>query len=275
MNNWRAPTLIRRALTKTDRGESYWKCVRELQGRGTEEVFGLAADRCRKKDNASRSLGADILGQLGTPDRPFREPSLDVLWRLLSLAKSPLVLNSALVAVGHLQEKSDVRNIHLIASFAKHPSEIVRYGVVHALLARSDPRSITTLVGLSNDEAVMVRDWATFGLGSMVEQDSPRIRRALKDRLDDPDVDTRLEALVGLARRKSSDTRSRLIVELQKPDPTSLVFEAALEFGDASLLPLIEIHRRSADEKTNPDWLSVVSFACEMLSRNGKTNGRR
>lgn len=268
MKSWRVPTLIRRALARTDQSEPYWKCVRELQIRGTEEVFDAAAQLCRKRDNASRSLGADILGQLGTPNRPFRKRSLEILWSLLSLAKSPKVLNSALVAIGHLQEKSDARKIRLVTNLANHSSETVRYGVVHALLSRSDPLSVKTLIGLSNDKVATVRDWATFGLGSMTELDSPRIRKALKERLDDSDLDTRHEALVGLARRKSRDARDRLIAELQEPEPYSLVFEAAIEFDDPSLLPLIEKHRQTVDDRTDPAWLSEVEFACEMLSKS-------
>lgn len=234
---------MRRALSQTSQTDTYWKCVRELHVRGTDEVFDAAAAQCRKKTNASRSLGADILGQLGTPGRPYREPSLKQLWSLLRSARSPHVLNSILVAIGHLQEKTDTRNVRLLTGLANHKNELVRSGVVNALLSRSDPKSIATLIQLSRDPRVAVRDWATFGLGSMIDVDSPQIRKALLERLDDSDSETHYEALVGLARRKLPQVRERLIAELQRESPMSIVLEAAMESGDPSLLRLIEKHR--------------------------------
>ena len=46
-----------------------------------------------------------------------------------------------------------------------------------------------------------VRDWATFALGTLAEADAEELRDALAARLDDPDEDTRLEAVHGLAVR--------------------------------------------------------------------------
>ena len=65
-----------------------------------------------------------------------------------------------------------------------------------------DQRSIDGLICLTMDSSVEVRDWATFGLGSMTEQDTPMLRQALLARLDDLDDIVRGEALVGLARRQ-------------------------------------------------------------------------
>jgi hypothetical protein len=46
-----------------------------------------------------------------------------------------------------------------------------------------------------------VRDWATFALGTLASQDTVELRDALVARLDDPDPETRLEAVHGLALR--------------------------------------------------------------------------
>ena len=46
-----------------------------------------------------------------------------------------------------------------------------------------------------------MRDWATFALGSLAPQDTPELRDALASRLEDPDPETRLEAVHGLALR--------------------------------------------------------------------------
>jgi HEAT repeat protein len=139
--------------------------------------------------------------------------------------------------------------------------------VVNALLARSDKTSVATLIQLSTDKAASVRDWATFGLGSQIDVNSPSIRKALADRLDDPDLDTRTEALMGLARRKDPRALEMLKRELVGLEPTSLVFDAAAELRDRSLLPLIEKHRNTVDTATNPGWIAAVCEAHERLSK--------
>ena len=61
--------------------------------------------------------------------------------------------------------------------------------------------ALAALIELSADEASGVRDWATFALGTLAEDDGDALRDALAARLDDPDEDTRLEAVHGLALR--------------------------------------------------------------------------
>ena len=46
-----------------------------------------------------------------------------------------------------------------------------------------------------------MRDWATFALGMLASQDTIELREALVARLEDPDPETRLEAVHGLALR--------------------------------------------------------------------------
>jgi HEAT repeat protein len=46
-----------------------------------------------------------------------------------------------------------------------------------------------------------VRDWATFGVGVLGDQDSIELRESLRRRLNDSNTDAREEAVVGLAKR--------------------------------------------------------------------------
>ncbi len=85
-------------------------------------------------------------------------------------------------------------------------------------------------------------------------------------RLRDPDLDTRCEALMGLARRKAPSCKKHLIHELKSTEPTSLVFEAAAALGDHSLLPLVETHYTGIDADTDPGWLASLADACRALS---------
>jgi len=72
-----------------------------------------------------------------------------------------------------------------------------------------------------------VRDWATFGLGVLGDHDSQETRDALFHRLNDEDVATREEALVGLAKRHDTRILPQLIHELQQPSISYRVAEAA------------------------------------------------
>jgi hypothetical protein len=102
---WRVPTLIRHALRTKDE-KSAWQCVVLLQVRATRDVFITAAQLCRSADSQKRRLGADILGQLGTPARPFRNESLRILHHMLRAESTSKVLNSVLTALRHCPKKT-------------------------------------------------------------------------------------------------------------------------------------------------------------------------
>ena len=81
-----------------------------------------------------------------------------------------------------------------------------------------------------------MRDWATFGLGSQIDPDTPEIREALARRLNDQDRDTRLEALVSLAKRKDDRVLKPLLAELSSDqDVAELALTAAEALADPAL----------------------------------------
>ncbi len=266
MKSWHTSTLIKRALSRSNESDSYWNCVHELRRRPSQETFDAAVSLTKANTNAKKALGADILAQLGTPAKPFYEPSLTALWSLLKSPKSPMVLYSVLTAIGHLQKETDSRRIKDVTTLSSHPSDEVRMGVVHALLGRRDERSIKTLVRLSADKKSDIRDWATFGLGTLIDVDTPIVRKALERRLADPDLDTRSEALMGLASRKAPSCKEHLIHELKSAEPTSLVFDSAAALGDPALLPLVQTHYTDIDRDTDSGWLASLDEACKALS---------
>jgi hypothetical protein len=88
-----------------------------------------------------------------------------------------------------------------------HPDPDVRLAVTRALPGGVEHPSAKAqvaqaLIRLTNDDSSDVRDDAVFGLGSILDLDTAEIRDALRARLFDSDLDTRLEALVGLAERR-------------------------------------------------------------------------
>ncbi|MDQ6659561.1 MAG: HEAT repeat domain-containing protein [Chloroflexota bacterium] len=189
--------LIRAALTEADEDVA-WKAIGELQGRGSRDVFDHACKLCVSPEAHERRVGVDILGQLGTPHPTFHEETVTVLLRMLEQEQEPDVLYSVAVALGH---HSDPRAIVPLVRLKGHPDDLVRFGVVFGLLCYEDELAIQTLIELSTDTDAHVRDWATFGLGSQIDTDTPTIRAALVARLTDEDADTKREAMVGLARR--------------------------------------------------------------------------
>lgn len=246
--------LLHIALTDVDE-DAAWKAVSELQRRGDRDVFDRACRLCTAEDAQARCVGADILGQLGVqlgrPGRAFHEETIAVLLRMLEQEQDPKVLHSVAIALGHRQ---DPRAIEPLVGFKNHPDEFVRYGVVHGLLGHGDELAVQTLIELSTDPDADVRDWATCGLGSVIEADTPAIRAALFARLTDEDGDTRGEAMVGLARRHDRRMVEPLLNDLKAGWFGSLLAEAAAEIGDPRLHPVL-VRLREEWEGDKNGWL--------------------
>jgi HEAT repeat protein len=119
---------------------------------------------------------------------------------------------------------------------------------VHALLPRDELPAQRLLIELSADSAEAVRDWATFGLGTCCLSDSPEIRAALVERLEDTDDQTRGEAIFGLAKRKDPRALPAIARELARDEVSGLAIEAAEKMPDQRFLPALEALLRSSPE---------------------------
>jgi len=166
------------------------------------------------------------------------------------------VLHSIGVALGHLR---DPRAVSALLPIKSHPDPTVRFGVVLGLSPHSTPSAIEGLIQLSMDPDDDVRDWATFGLGSMTDVDTPAVRQALVARLEDGNDEIRGEALTGLAQRRDQRVLEPLRRELTGRPVGVLAIDAAGSLGDPSLLPLL-LRLRSAAANANSDayFLSVL-----------------
>jgi HEAT repeat protein len=209
--------------------EAPWAAVSSLRRIGTREVFEHAVTWVQSDDPRKRTRGIDVLAQLGkTADHPsnnFPEESYAVVTTALQREQELQPLNSAVAALGHLD---DPRAIPLIAAFHSHPSSEIRFSVTCALgCFPNDALSIETLRALLEDPDDDVRDWATFGLGVLGDHDSPEIRDALCGRLMDPDTDVREEAMAGLAKRQDARVVPSLIHALEQPEISGRVIETA------------------------------------------------
>jgi HEAT repeat protein len=89
------------------------------------------------------------------------------------------------------------------------------------------------------DEDAVVRDWAVFGLGCQREFDSPALRLALRDRLDDLGEETAMEAAIALGLRGDVSALPYLIDILNQEYVEERAIEAAQVLGDPSLKPAL------------------------------------
>jgi HEAT repeat protein len=215
--------LIATALTEPDE-DLAWEAVCVLHFRGSKQVLGRASELCRSPQIAERRLGANILGQLGLPERTFPSECLEILLAMLNGESDASVLQATLVALWHLAQPEA---IDPALQLRRHFDPEVRHAVVLALTGYDDNRAIEGLIELSQDEDSDVRDWATFGLGTQIDLDTPAIRQALFQRLTDVDQDTRGEAMVGLAKRKDPRVIWAISEELASDSVSRLAVEAA------------------------------------------------
>jgi HEAT repeat protein len=229
------------ALARTEpvtQSDEYWAHVRALHFRSGRDVFEEAARLCANPDPILRAVGADVLAQLGVrkgatiADYPFAEESVPILVPLLA-DREPLVTASALYALGHLGLGESAQ----IARLASHRSDDVRCALAYALGGRADRISVDTLIALSADQDRDTRNWATFALGALSEEDSSPIRDALAARLIDGDDEIRGEAMAGLAKRGDGRAVKAVLYELRLTNVLTLAIEAAEATPRPEFLP--------------------------------------
>lgn len=125
--------------------------------------------------------------------------------------------------------------------------------------------AVQALLDACDDDDPDVRDWAVFGLGVLLDVDSPAVRDALSARLNDEQADTAGEAAVGLARRRDARVLPFLLRELTSPDVGNLYVEAAAELGEPLLLPLLQqlqVQGWQEDHEPRPGVLNEALRSC-------------
>ncbi len=184
-----------------------------LHYRGTSLEFEIARECASDPDPARRRIAAAIMSQLGWDDRTFLEESVDILLLLLDDPDVEVVAEAA-TALGL---RNHPRAIPALLRRVADSNADVRLGVVHGLSSHDDLAAIGGLIDLTVDEDRDVRDWATFGLGSLTDVDAPELRDALVARLSEEDDEIRGEALIGLTRRSYPDALALVRDELSRP----------------------------------------------------------
>jgi HEAT repeat protein len=252
MNRSEIDVLFARTLVDDGDAEDAWSAIHRLRLNGCREIFDRAAAWCESEDPRKRGRAADVLCQLrraplsnslaGETERLFPDESYRLIAKMLETEQDPLVLDSAISALGHLRNRDAIPQIF---RFQDHPDDNVRFAVSFSLCCfPDDPRSVAGLLKLTRDSDAEVRDWAVFGLGVLGDADTPEIREALLGCLEDADEDVSEESAVGLGRRQDQRVISRLRAMLDDPEISPRILDAV-----AGLLGL--------KEKDVRDWTAA------------------
>lgn len=269
--DWTDDKLISR-LTNNKSNKSRWDHIQVLRSRPSEELFTRCIELTKSKEQKSRIIGIGILAQLGLPPRPFLKQTLKRYFDLLSIENDTEVLMTILYAIGHNNDKLSKEQIKKICSFSNSDNNLVREGLVFALLGINNLTAIETLIKLSSDKISEIRNWATFGIGTQVERNNQNIRAALWDRVNDKHQETKLEAIIGLAKRKDSRVKELIKQKLIDGEYGTLLFEAIVETEDKEFLPLLRQNLKVIQKDTTiiPEWKKDLKNCINELTKRTK-----
>lgn len=245
----------------------YWDYISILRKRTTKEVFEKSTLLIQNGNSKDKIIGIDILAQLGIPPRPFLKQTIKLFFELLENESSSKVLKSLLIGIGHNNEKLTSHQIAKLAEFCKSKSNDIKEGLIFSLLTVNHPKAIDCLINLSSDKAYFIRDWATFGLGTQINADNEEIRKALWERVNDKHQETKLEAILGLAKRKDERIKPFIVKELLSGEYGFVLFEAIEEIGDKENLKVLKDYYKSqkGNSKIPTEWLYDLKSCIKTL----------
>jgi len=266
--NWTDEKLLSR-LTNNMTDKSRWDYIQILRSRPSENLFNNCLVFTKSNDPKIRKIGIDILAQFGSPPRPFINQTLKLYFDILNVESDPEVLMTLLYSIGHNKDNLNKEQIDKICSFVGNNDKWVKEGLVFALLGIDNLNAIDVLIKLSSDKLSHIRNWATFGLGTQIESDNKNIREALWKRVNDKHQETKLEAIVGLAKRKDKRVNDIIRREINGGEFGTLLFEAIIEIQDRGFLPLLKQNLKTikGDKTINPKWEKDLKSCIDELTK--------
>lgn len=194
---------LARDIGDGDDYEPVWEVLRKVAEDGPASLLA-GTDLLASPDPVARSVGCDLLGCASDRHEAVRA---DAASALLTIAPSETDADVTWSIAQALGSTYDRRAVPVLVSLAAHPDSDVRLKAAQALPSMPPEEAVIgALIRLTADEDPEVRNWATFGLGSQTDADTPAVREALRARLGDGGEDVHAEAVFGLARRR--DLRS-------------------------------------------------------------------
>jgi len=254
---WTSEKIFTRLLNNKTK-KTFLENIGELRKRPNKDVYNKAFKLANSIIEKEKIIGIYVLAQLGFDPRFQQDKTVDLYFKLLENEKSPKVISAILSSISHNNGNLSEKQILRIIEFKTHKFVNVRFDLTLALSSLENEDAIKTLIELSNDKDSDTRDWATFGIGTQLDNDTEEIRTALWNRVNDNDKITRLEAIIGLAKRKDRKIKDILKIELENIDEEgSLILESIELFDDKDFIPLLEkkIIENKKSKKVNEDWL--------------------
>jgi len=158
-----------------------------------------------------------------------------------------------LCAIEALGRTRDPEVLACLDDLVLSTSPTIRLKVVHAFIdalsqipvaewTSVEARGLLHLLDLMSDVSPKVRDWATFGVGSQLDIDGQVVRDALAKALFDEDEHTRLEAVMGLARRRDHRARPAVLAALDQDEVPDEIFEAAAYVASPEIFMALDRH---------------------------------
>ena len=144
------------------------EAARRLHLRPERRVFDRAAQLLRSERVYKREIAAFVLGQLGTPKRPYKNLSTKALLHSLKSERNPVVRATIITALGQLKA---AEALEMIVPFAKDRSPAVRgsvaftIGMNYCKQFKKIPVSLQKLLQkLRTDKSRRVREDAALGM---------------------------------------------------------------------------------------------------------------
>lgn len=256
---------LAKSASQVDAGsDERWRCVWELRNRDPDGVMAMCGALLQSGHTFERELAADLMVCGWNADQSLCYPrKADAVIHLGKLLDDPApeVVASAIFSLSHLDEVMPL--IRHREDLARHNYPRVRYAMA-SCLKDDDPLSqpVAMLQALMIDGDKDVRDWATFSLGTLSDADSPEVRSALFARLSDTDEETRLEAMIGLARRRDLRALPVVLAELDRDEVACSAIEAA---GALALPQLVAPLQAIKEWWSDRDWIEEAIARCSGL----------
>ncbi|SEG07662.1 hypothetical protein SAMN05421847_1466 [Halpernia humi] len=262
--------LLEKALN-TKHENSYWNTVFQLRNFVDTEMIEKCFQLIESNEPKSQILGIDILSQLGTERKKIIKKLLKIIFDIILRTDNEKLICSCLIAISHNNKNLTEKHLIILTSFKKSKSKEIRYALVFSLLSIENKIAIETLILLTKDRSPKVRDWATFGIGTQLEIDNPRIREILYVRCFDKDDQTKQEAIKGLSNRNDERVFEIILEEIKTENFGSLLFDTILNIKNGNLfLPQLRLilSKTLQEENINKEWIEALENCIEVLERD-------
>jgi HEAT repeat protein len=267
--NWTSEKIFTRLLNNKTQ-KTFWGNVSELTKRPNKVVYNQAFKLANSEIDKEKIIGIYVLAQLGFDPRFQQNKTVDLYFKLLEKEKSIKVISAILSSISHNNEHFNDNQISKLIEYKTHKSTDVRFELTLAISCLNNKTAIDTLIELSMDKDSDIRNWATFGLGTQLENDNEEIRSALWNRVNDSDFETKSEAIVGLTKRMDKRIKEVIISELKNGNYGALLFEAILKLNDKEFLAYLnnnlKIAKKDKDDIKN-GWVLALEETIKELKK--------